>query len=138
MRAPRQRMTTTDAAEFFDFQPCGAASLGDPRPLCENLATGVVEVLQGVRDVQQLARFVTEQLYVDLLEVSIAARQRRGRAPGRRAVAAFEISALRTCMPDDGVVEASVVVRSSGRSRAIAMRLEGLDRRWRATRLSVL
>jgi hypothetical protein len=36
------------------------------------------------------------------------------------------------------VVEAVVVVHNRARSRAVAIRLEGLDRRWRATAISVL
>ena len=37
-----------------------------------------------------------------------------------------------------GVVEAVVVVAGPGRARAVAIRLEGLDHRWRATSLAVL
>jgi hypothetical protein len=40
--------------------------------------------------------------------------------------------------PRDGVVEAVVVVTSRARARAVAIRLEGLDRRWRASAIAVL
>jgi hypothetical protein len=42
------------------------------------------------------------------------------------------------CEPRDGVVEATVVIRNPVRVRAVAIRLEGLDRRWRASAVSVL
>jgi hypothetical protein len=42
------------------------------------------------------------------------------------------------CEPRDGVVEAVVIVRGRARARAVAIRLEGLDRRWRATAIHVL
>jgi hypothetical protein len=42
------------------------------------------------------------------------------------------------CEPRDGVVEAVVIVRNRVRTRAVAIRLEGLDSRWRATAINVL
>jgi hypothetical protein len=36
------------------------------------------------------------------------------------------------------VVEAVVIVRGRARTRAVALRLEGLDQRWRATAINVL
>jgi hypothetical protein len=36
------------------------------------------------------------------------------------------------------VIEAVVIVRGRARVRAVALRLEGLDRRWRATAINVL
>ena len=40
--------------------------------------------------------------------------------------------------PRDGVVEAVVIVTGRARTRAVAIRLEGLDERWRATAINVL
>ncbi|WP_309615898.1 Rv3235 family protein, partial [Salinibacterium sp.] len=40
--------------------------------------------------------------------------------------------------PRDGAVEAVVIVRNRARTRAVALRLEGLDNRWRATAINVL
>ena len=40
--------------------------------------------------------------------------------------------------PREGVVEACVVVRGAKRIRAAALRLEGYDRRWRATSFTIL
>ena len=137
MRATRQRMTAVDAEEFFDFQPCSSAELPDPAPLIENLATGVIEILLGVREVQQMARFVTEGLFQQLMDRALIARRDRAQRP-QRAVPGFAVGSVQTCHPADGVVEGAVVVRSAVRTRAVAMRLEGLDGRWRATAIRVL
>jgi hypothetical protein len=40
--------------------------------------------------------------------------------------------------PRDGVVESVVIIHGKARSRSIAIRLEGLDGRWRATAVHVL
>jgi hypothetical protein len=40
--------------------------------------------------------------------------------------------------PRDGIIEAVTIVTSRARARAVAIRLEGLDRRWRASAISVL
>lgn len=137
MRATRQRMTAVDAEEFFDFQPCSSSELPDPGQLLENLAGAVIEILLGVREVQQIARFVTEALFDALMERASIARRERARRQ-QREVPGFAIGSVHTCHPADGVVESAIVVRSAGRTRAVAIRLEGLDGRWRATALRVL
>ncbi len=67
--------------------------------------------------------------------LSARARSARGVSPARPT---FEILSIRVTEPVDGKVEAVVVVAGPGRTRAVAIRLEGLDRRWRATSLAVL
>jgi hypothetical protein len=133
----RQRMTTVDAEEFFDFQHCSSEGLPDPVSLLENLATSVIEILLGVRDVQQIARFVTEPTYDSLASRALVARRARARL-GDRSVPEFAIRSVRACHTADGVVEGAIVVRAAGRARAVAIRLEGLDDHWRATALAVL
>lgn len=133
----RRRMTTVDAEEFFDFQPCSSEGLPDPIGLLENLATSVIEILLGVRDVQQIARFVTEPTYDMLAGRALTARRARA-AQRDRSVPGFTICSVRACHAADGVVEGAVVVRTAVRSRAVAIRLEGLDDHWRATAIAVL
>jgi hypothetical protein len=67
----------------------------------------------------------------------LAARARSARGlPAKRPVHA--ILSLRHSSPADGVVEGVVVVQGPARTRAIALRLEGMDGRWRATSLALL
>lgn len=67
--------------------------------------------------------------------LSARARSARGVAPARPV---FRILSTHVSSPADGVVEATLIVQTPGRTRAVAVRLEGLDRRWRATSLAML
>lgn len=124
--------------EYFAPQPTPRAELPDPQPLLRSLTQGVLEVLAGIREVDQLARWFNEDAYRKLViraNLSARARSARGVAPTRPT---FEIRSIRVSEPVDGIVEAVIVVAGPGRTRAVAVRLEGLDRRWRATSLAVL
>jgi len=124
--------------EYFAPQPTPRAELPDPLPLLRGITQGVLEVLAGVREVDQLARWFNEDAYRSLVtraNLSARARSARGVAAARPS---FEIRSVRTSEPADGVVEAVVVVAGPGRTRAVAVRLEGFDRRWRAASLAIL
>jgi hypothetical protein len=124
--------------DFFDQQPTSTAALPDPRPLIENLTRCVIEILAGARELDQIARWLTDDVYRHLLKrvvLSSRARQAKGAAALRPT---FTIGSVIVCEPRDGIVEATVVVRGRARVRAVALRLEGLDRRWRATAVHVL
>lgn len=124
--------------EYFAPQPTSASELPDPAPLLRSLTQGVLEVLAGVREIDQLARWFSEDAFHSLVtraNLSARARSARGVAPARPS---FEILSIRCAAPRDDVVEAVVVVAGPGRTRAVAIRLEGLDRRWRATSLAIL
>jgi hypothetical protein len=127
-----------DEREFFGQQPTSTAALPDPRPLLENLTRCVVEILAGARELEQIARWVSDDVYRHLLKrvvISSRARQAKGQKPTRPA---FTIGSTTVCEPRDGVVEAVIIVRGRARVRAVALRLEGLDNRWRATAINVL
>lgn len=124
--------------QYFAPQPTPSAELPDPTPLLRSLTHGVLEVFAGVREIDQLARWFSEEAYRKLVtraNLSARARSARGVAPVRPV---FEILSIRQSQPADGAVEAVVVVAGPGRTRAIAVRLEGLDSRWRATSFAVL
>lgn len=124
--------------EFFDYQPTSTADLPDPRPLVENLTRCVIEILAGARELEQVARWVTDDVYRTLLtRASISARARAARgAPVVRPT--FSVGEPRLSEPRDGIIEAVTIVTSRARARAVAIRLEGLDRRWRASAIGVL
>ncbi|WP_298037775.1 Rv3235 family protein [uncultured Microbacterium sp.] len=124
--------------EYFAPQPTSAQELPQPTQLLRSLTQGVLEVFAGVRELDQLARWFSEDAYRKLgarANLSARARSARGTTPARPV---FEILSIRETSPVDGVVEAVVVVAGPGRTRAVAIRLEGLDRRWRATSFAVL
>ena len=91
-----------------------------------------------MREVDQFSRWLSEEAYRKLLVRSnLAARARSARGvAARRPVHA--LLSVRTQSPADGVVEAVVIVQGPARTRAVALRLEGTDGRWRATSLGLL
>jgi hypothetical protein len=136
--ARRRKPNTRYGEEYFLAQPSRRAELPDPQPLLTALARSVLEVLAGVRDLEQLTRWVTDSVYSSLLHRTVLAERAR-RAKGAQAVRpSLQVLSTHVSEPADGVVEATVVVRTPVRVRAVAIRLEGLDRRWRASAISVL
>lgn len=127
-----------DDEELFGRQPAGTDELPDPRPLLENLTRCVIEIIAGARDLEQIARWVDDTVYTTLLKRVVVSAQARqaARRPAARPV--FTLGSVVLCEPRDGVVEAVVTVHGRARTRAVALRLEGLDRRWRATAIHVL
>lgn len=126
------------AIPFFAPQPTTRAALPDPEPILARLTLLVIEVLAGSRDIDQLARWLSDDVYRHLQKrVVLAARARslRGR-PAHRPP--FTVGRVVITEPRDGVVEAVVMVHNRVRTRAVAIRLEGLDSRWRATAINVL
>lgn len=111
---------------------------GDPEPLLRNLARGVFEAMAGIREVEQLTRWLAPEVSSKLLAIaqhSARARQRRGGVAMRPT-----INPIR-CLwqsPREGVIESTVIVGLGNRFRAVAIRLESYRGRWRAERLSVL
>lgn len=127
-----------DDDEYFSPQPAPRSSLPAPLPLLENLTRCVIEILAGARDLEQISRWVTDDVYRHLLKrvvLSARARQAKGLAPARPT---FSIGSISVFEPRDGIVEGVVIVRGRARARAVAIRLEGLDKRWRATAINVL
>lgn len=127
-----------DDDEYFGRQPARRTELPDPEPMLRNLTHCIIEALSGARDLEQLARWVNDDVYRNLSKrVVLAARARRvkGQSPQRPA---FSVGRVHMCEPADGVVEAVVLVHQKARSRAVAIRIEGFDQRWRASAIGVL
>ena len=127
-----------EADDFFGEQRSSSSALPNPQPLVENLTRCVIEILAGARDLEQVSRWVTDDVYRHLLKrtvLSARARHAKGQSPVRPT---FALGSTVICEPADGIVEAVVVVRGKARTRAVAVRLEGLDSRWRATAINVL
>ena len=110
----------------------------DPRVFAQNLARCVVEVLAGTRQLEQLARWLSDDVYEHLLlrdALARRARAARGEPPARLALT---MGSTVLSEPTPGVVDAVVIVHGRARSRAVALRLETLHARWRATAVHVL
>jgi hypothetical protein len=141
---PSLRLVTREPALDADTDPAVAVvatsrvDLPDPGPWTAQLVQAVLEVLAHERPRQQLVRWLAPEVYADL-GVHLVASPRRP-APGGPAAgrARRTVSSIHVFEPADGVVEATAVVTGGRRARAVAVRLEGWDGRWRCTRLAVL
>ncbi len=115
-----------------------ATGLPNPDALLRNLARSVVEIIAGVREVEQVARWVSPDVFSKVLQRAQHAKRSRAlrgltvRRPTVRARACLWQS------PRPGVVEGTVVVDIGARARAVAIRLESWRGRWRAERIHVL
>jgi hypothetical protein len=140
-RLARAHAAPADArelSEYFAPQRTPSTALPDPAQFARNITRGVLEVFAGVREVDQLARWLTEDAYRKLMiRANLAARARSARGvPAIRPV--YSLISVHHSSPADGVVEAVVIVQGPARTRAVALRLEGMDGRWRATSLALL
>lgn len=134
----RRLTSAREVSEYFAAQPTTTTALPDPEPLLRNLTIGVLEVLSGVREVDQLARWMGEDAFRALMtraNLTARARSARGQSASRPA---HRILSIRCTEPKDAVVEAVVIVAGRARVRAVAIRLEGWDDRWRAMSLGIL
>ncbi|MBF4463374.1 3-hydroxyacyl-CoA dehydrogenase [Rathayibacter sp. VKM Ac-2878] len=125
-------------AAYFAPQPTAREELPDPEPVLARLTLLVLEIMEGSRDIDQIARWLSDEVYTNLQRrVVLAARSRSvtGRT-GQRIP--FTIGRVLTTEPRDGVIEGVILVHSRIRTRAVAIRLEGRDARWRATAITVL
>lgn len=103
-----------------------------------NMVRGVLEVVAGVRDPEQLARWMSEEVYRALLaRTSLAARARSARRVQVYRVM-HQTRSIRLFSPREGAFEATVIVSGRMRTRAVALRLETIERRWRITALHLL
>jgi hypothetical protein len=118
-------------AEFTARRPTSGEVLPEPRRWSARLAQAIVETLHGHRPVQQLLRWTDDAVYTAITN-RLASWPRT--APAVRPT----LRSIRVCTPTDGVAEASVVVQTGNRCRAMAMRLEGLDGQWRCTALEII
>ena len=126
------------AEEFFGPQYNKTADLPNPEASLKALATGVVEVIAGTRQIDQLARLLTDEVYQRLSKRAASARERRLELGQKTHYQSFSIQNIMNTSPRDGVIESVVLLNSQRRIRAVTIRLEGINDRWRATAVSVL
>lgn len=138
------RLVSREPALDRDTDPAVAVvatsrrDLPDPGPWTAQLVQAVLEVLARERPRHQLVRWLTAEVYADL-GLHLAAAQPPAQAGQPRVARARRtVGSVHVCEPADGVVEAAAVVLGGRRARAVAVRLEGWDGRWRCTRLAIL
>lgn len=122
--------------QVFGPQSTSRADLPDPEPWAAQIAQAIVEVMSGLRPAAQVVRWTTPQVYAVIARRGALAGRRRA-AGSRGATQRAVVRTVRACEPADGVAECSVVVSEGARVRAMAIRLSGLDGRWRVEALQI-
>jgi hypothetical protein len=125
------RLRLAKPVDQFDAQPTARDELPDPEAFTRRFVIAVIETVTGRRAAGQLSAHASAGVHTGLLRDA-------GRI-GRLGTAArpATLHSLHLSEPADGVIEGVAVVRIGRRYRAIALRLEGLDGRWRCVRLQI-
>ncbi|WP_267423785.1 MULTISPECIES: Rv3235 family protein [unclassified Curtobacterium] len=116
----------------------GPPPLPDPAETAQALALCVAEILTGARDVESIARWITDDVQRHLHQRAAYAARARSASPHRNRRPSIRVGNVVVSRPRDGVAEASVVVHTRSRARAVAIRLEERAGRWRATAIGML
>lgn len=127
-----RQVHTREADEEFDRRPTPLWQLPDPRVATARIAQILIDVMVGQRPVSQLNSVTNEAVRADVLR---AVSSLPPSSNGTRM--RLQVTSVRVTTPGPTVVEASAVIRGTQRSRAMALRLEGLDGRWLCTALKV-
>lgn len=117
-------------------QRTGSADLPDARAWAANIGQAIIEVVRGRRSPPQLIRWLTPDVYAQVAELALTTTRARRNGSVTPSPPA-RVRRVILCEPVDGVAEASLVVCDGPRVRAIALRLVGLDGRWRVEALSL-
>ncbi|MGX7679197.1 Rv3235 family protein [Jatrophihabitans sp. DSM 45814] len=115
----------------FKAQPTGRADLPELERFARRLVIGIIETATGRRQASQLSQYTAPAVQAGLARD--AGKISRLGTAARPAC----LHSLHVIEPADGVAEIAAIVRIGPRFRAIALRLEGLDGRWRCVRLQI-
>jgi hypothetical protein len=111
--------------------PLGRGELPDPGRWARRLLVAVLETRVGQRPLRQLSGYLSPSVQAGLM--TSLARVPAPAAGHRQAT----VTSVHACVPAAGVAEISAVVFTGTRYRAIAVRLEEVDERWRCVRLQL-
>ena len=110
--------------EDFDAQPTSRVDLPDARQWSMRIVHALVEVVNGRRPASQLTRWLTPEVLSQVQGLIT-----------RTPMPTLHVRSINVHETDDGVAELSAVFGTQNRIYAMALRLEGLDGRWRGTAL---
>lgn len=127
-----------DEMEFLAEEKNSTTELEPPEGLLRMLAPAVIEVIAGVRNINQLGAILSEDVFTRLRDRAVRMAQFRARNGEPDSAPQLTVGDVRVEHLRDGVVESVVLVRSPNRTRAVTIRLEGINRRWRAQAVSVI
>lgn len=136
--ATRKVSKPLDSDDYFGIEFVNSDELGDPRPILAFLAQSVIETLAGIRDIEQCARWLSDGVYQQLRQKSLASSRSRAESSVKAMRPNLVVGKISVFSPRPAVIEGVVIVHNVGRARAVAIRLEGYNGRWRARSVAVL
>lgn len=127
---PRLYLVPSTFGEEYDAEfapePTSASELPDIKELTIKFAHNIVEIWAGKRAAQQVQSMCHHRVFADVNRKS-GSLNKVGR-----------IRKIRVTQPLDGISESTVTVRFGDRLRVIAIRFEGLDKKWLCTSLTLI
>ncbi|TCK59744.1 Rv3235 family protein [Curtobacterium sp. PhB136] len=136
--AATERLSSAQDPPGADGSSTAEDVLPDPAETARALALCVAEILSGAREVDSIARWITEDVQRHLQQRAAFAARARSVARRRNRRPSIRVGSVLVCRPADGVAEVSVVVHTRSHARAVAIRLEERAGRWRATAIGML
>ncbi|MCC9203608.1 Rv3235 family protein [Arthrobacter sp. zg-Y769] len=113
------------------------------KAICQSVALAALEVLGGVRPLQQMARWLDPenyerlQLRANLVRGLQQAPQGRSTPDPQLLHRGVRIRSCRLCPVSEGVYEAAVVAQEHERARAVALRVQLRRGLWKVTALEI-
>ncbi len=110
----------------FAPQPTSASDLPELHSWTLKFVVSVLEIWAAKRQPAQLSRWCHHNIYNELIH-NVGSQKEVGR-----------IRHLHQSEPLDGICESTITVRYGDRLRSIAVRFEGIDKRWLCTALALI
>jgi hypothetical protein len=127
---PRLYLVPSTFGEEFDAEfapePTSASELPDIEDLTSQFMHNVLEIWAGRRSASQVQAMCHHLVFADLQQ----------KAGAQKMVG--KIRKIKVTEPLDGISESTVTVRYADRLRVVALRFEGLDKRWLCTSLTLI
>lgn len=101
------------------------------------LVLNAVEAVYGMRALEPLAKFVTSETYERLVIQRTLRLERKAVYGDQRRIVPMPGRVI-VCMPNERVLNATVIVHTGPRSMGVVVRLEWFETRWRASELALI
>jgi hypothetical protein len=129
-KRPRLYLVPSAFGEEYDAEfapePTSAEDLPDIGELISQFIHNVVEIWAGRRSATQIQAMCHHTIFADLQ-----------RQAGKQKIVG-RVRKIKITQPLDGIAESTVTIRYGDRLRVVAIRFEGLDRRWLCTSLTLI
>jgi hypothetical protein len=112
--------------------------LKEPSVFIAGIATGINEVITGLRPVDQLHGVLNEFVYESLKRRANSRAQARLGKGTNSKIPPKNVLRVRYQSPAEGVIESVVLLDDKQRSQAVTIRLEAVHNCWRATNIGFI